>query len=135
VPEEMRAYHPPETIDSIVIKDIRTIEKRANDYEKRELEANVYSSEVTFTYDLLDIMEEWCDCQTEVECKRLIQEKIAERNISVGDFTKAILKIVVIVKEFQPIAELLNNLSFLTALKEIEPMVLKYVATNQSLYV
>ena len=135
LPEEMRAYHPPETTDSIVIKDIRTIEKRANDYEKRELEANVYSLPVTFTYDLLDIMEEWCDCQTEVECKRLVQEKIAQRNISVGDFTKAILKIVVIVKEFQPIAERLNNLSFLTALKEIEPMVLKYVATNQSLYV
>jgi hypothetical protein len=86
-------------------------------------------------YDLVPLISQWCNATTETECKWFIQGPLAECEISVGDFTKAILKIVVIAKEFQTVAETIENLSFLTALKEVEPLLLKYVATNQSLYV
>jgi hypothetical protein len=78
-------------------------------------------------------MGAWCACSSEEECKFFLQQTLGD--ISLGDFTKAVLKIVVIVKELKAVAELTENLVFLTALNEVEPLVLKYVATNQSLYV
>jgi hypothetical protein len=108
---------------------------RAEEYARLELDLGLYSADVAFTYDLVDLMEKWCACETEAECKWFIQNELGEREISVGDFTKAVLKIVVIVKEYQAVAEATSNLSFLTSLKEVGPLVLKYVATNQSLYV
>jgi len=135
VPEEIRAYKPPTNSDKEVIKGISTMNARAEEYARLELDLGLYSADVAFTYDLVDLMEKWCACETEAECKWFIQNELGEREISVGDFTKAVLKIVVIVKEYQAVAEATSNLSFLTSLKEVGPLVLKYVATNQSLYV
>jgi len=82
-----------------------------------------------FCYDLLDFMYDWCDCRDEFECKVLIME-MDSRGISVGDFTKAVLKISTIAREFSETTcvELKHKLS------EIDGLILKYVATNQSLY-
>ena len=135
VPEELRAQRPPQTTDKQVIKDILILNTRAEEYARQELDLGLYSAEISFNYDLVDLMTEWCVCETEQECKWFIQQKLGEREISIGDFTKAVLKIVVIVKEFQAVAESIGELSFLTSLKNVGPMVLKYVATNQSLYV
>jgi hypothetical protein len=78
-------------------------------------------------------MGQWCACDTEQSCKYFIQQVLGAREITLGDFTKAVLKIMVIVKEFRAMAQ--DDLVFLTALTEIEPLLMKYVATNQSLYV
>ena len=82
-----------------------------------------------FCYDLLDFMYDWCDCRDEFECKVLIME-MGSRGISVGDFTKAVLKISTIARELgeTTCVELKHKLS------EIDGLILKYVATNQSLY-
>lgn len=117
------------------IDNINILQKYESIFANEELERGLFSPIVKFTFDITDIVEEWCSFTTESECKYLIQTKLKERGISLGDFTKAILKIVVIVKEFQLIAESMGNLSFLTELKNVEPLLLKYVATNQSLYV
>ena len=82
-----------------------------------------------FCYDLLDFMYDWCDCRDEFECRVLILE-MGSRGISVGDFTKAVLKISTIARELSETTcvELKHKLS------EIDGLILKYVATNQSLY-
>ena len=82
-----------------------------------------------FCYDLLDFMYDWCDCRDEFECKVLIME-MGSRGISIGDFTKAVLKISTIARELAETTcvELKHKLS------EIDGLILKYVATNQSLY-
>ena len=80
-------------------------------------------------------MAGWCDCNTEEECKYFIQTKLSNREISLGDFTKAILKICVITKEFISICEMVGNMDMLFIMKQIEPLICKYVATSQSLYV
>jgi superfamily II RNA helicase len=133
LPEDQRAYGPPKDSDPLVIKGIYILGGRLEEYARQELARGVYSPEVTFTYDLVGVMGAWCACSTEQECKFFLQSSLLD--ISLGDFTKAVLKIVVIVKELKAVAELTGNLTFLTALNEVEPLVLKYVATNQSLYV
>jgi superfamily II RNA helicase len=133
LPEDQRAYGPPATADPLVIKDLCVMGERAEAYARQELARGLYSPEVCFTYDLVGVMGAWCACETEEACKAFLHRTIAD--ISLGDFTKAVLKIVVIVKEFKAVAEMTENWAFLTALNQVEPLVLKYVATNQSLYV
>jgi superfamily II RNA helicase len=133
LPEDQRAYGPPKDADPLVIKDISLLVGRLEGYARQELARGVYSPEVQMTYDLVGVMGAWCSCDSEEACKYFLQRTLVD--ISLGDFTKAVLKIVVIVKEMKAVAELTENLTFLTALNQVEPLVLKYVATNQSLYV
>jgi hypothetical protein len=58
-----------------------------------------------------------------------------EKQIFLGEFVKALLKINNISGEMEKIAEMTGNVLFLIKLKEIQNMTLKYVVTNQSLYV
>ena len=134
-PEETRILRPSSKEIPNVIKDILKMETRAEYYSRKETEVGLSIAPVEFTYDLVPLLSEWCQAPDELACKMFIQGSLAEAGISVGDFTKALLKIVVIVKEFIPIAENANDLTFLTNLKGVEQILLKYVATNQSLYV
>ena len=86
-------------------------------------------------YDFTDEILGWIYADTEYKCKEFIQTVVYGKDISVGDFTKAILKISNIVKEFSNIAESSVNTEFLYKLSQIDSLILKYVTTAQSLYV
>jgi hypothetical protein len=58
-----------------------------------------------------------------------------KKEIFLGEFVKALLKINNISSEFENIAEMTGNIALLSKLREIPNMTLKYVVTNQSLYV
>ena len=137
VPEEIRTQKPiiKSKENEKMLDDFHKLEKAALFYMDKEQEFQLPPTDFDYMYDLVPLIGQWCSSQTEAECKWFIQGPLAECEISVGDFTKAVLKIVVIAKEFQAVAESIENLSFLTALKEVETLLLKYVATNQSLYV
>ena len=57
-----------------------------------------------------------------------------EKEISIGDFNKALLKIVTMAKELSNVCEEMGQIELLHKLGQIEPMILKYVTTSQSLY-
>jgi len=84
-----------------------------------------------FTTNLADIVMEWCEFTDEHSCKYFIQQKVAD--ISVGDFTKVILKIVAIVHEIEKAS--VDNIELLYTCSQVEPLLLKYIATIKSLYV
>ena len=79
-------------------------------------------------------MSNWYDCNDEVECKK-ITGVLFQKGIFLGEFVKAILKINNISSEFEKICETHNNLELLQKLKEIPKATLKFIASNQSLYV
>ena len=85
-------------------------------------------------YDLMEYITEWCECVDEAGCKWVIQQ-MQEKNIFVGEFIKAILKINNISSEFEKVAEFLGNVELLHKFKEIPHLTLKYIVTNQSLYI
>jgi hypothetical protein len=58
-----------------------------------------------------------------------------EKNIFLGEFIKALLKINNIAAEFENVCEITNNMKLLKKIREIPDMTMKYIATNQSLYV
>ena len=85
-------------------------------------------------YDLLDYIGDWCKATTIEDCKLIIQEVEKNKDIFIGDFVKAIIKINNIASEVERVAEFVGNIELLEKMKEIPHITLKYVATNQSLY-
>ena len=94
-----------------------------------------YDSELIFHFDLIDILEDWIKCSSEETCLYILEKIKTEKDIFLGDFIKAILKINTIAQETEKIADLFNNLELKSKLQQISPMILKYIATNQSLYI
>ena len=86
-------------------------------------------------FDLIDYVIEWTHCSNEAECKQLLDKIGFEKEIFLGEFVKALLKINNISSEMERVAELTGDIEFLHKLKQIPELTLKFVATNQSLYV
>jgi superfamily II RNA helicase len=104
--------------------------------ELMEIKNNIESGfDYSMHFDLIDYVIGWCDCENENECKKIIQQISVEKDIFLGEFVKVILKINNITSEMEKIAELLGDIEFLSILKQVPQLTLKYVATNQSLYV
>jgi superfamily II RNA helicase len=108
-------------------------------YQQFDLEEMNHGIDTGTNYDiqheLIEYAMEWCMCATDVECKLLLQQMSSEKDIFLGEFVKAILKINNVASELEKIAELEGDMGFLAMLKQIPQLTLKYVATNQSLYV
>jgi len=113
--------------------------KVRNMYDKflnKETQLNINSGlDYTFHFDLLNYVDKWCLAENIEDCKKILFELENEKEIFLGEFVKAILKINNICGEFEKIAEMIGNIALLSKLKEIPNMLLKYVVTNQSLYV
>jgi hypothetical protein len=58
-----------------------------------------------------------------------------ESGIFLGEFIKAIIKLHNVIEEMKKVAEYFQELEFLNKLNNMPDMILKFVATNQSLYV
>ena len=87
-------------------------------------------------YDLIDPIIRWCKyAEDERSCKEIIQTILQEKNIFLGEFIKAILKINNIANECEKLCEYMGNMELLSKIKQIPLNTLKFVATNQSLYV
>jgi superfamily II RNA helicase len=87
-----------------------------------------------FCYDIVDDVLEWCECTDENACRELIMRLSVEKGISIGDFSKAVMKISTISREMTGMCEVMNKTGFMHKLSAIDGLVLKYVATSQSLY-
>ena len=135
VKDEHKNYIP--RTDDVGLKEIIfRVKNMYNDYITKETKLNINSGiEYTFHYDLINYVDKWCYCENAEECKQFLQKLEDEKEIFLGEFVKALLKINNICSELEKIAELFGNMSLLSKLKEIPLMTLKYVVTNQSLYV
>jgi hypothetical protein len=115
---------------------VKEVDEIYNNYNDKELARNIRTGfDYEIHYDLLNYVEKWCDCQDVEDCKLILQELATNKEIFLGEFVKALLKINNISSEFEQISEMTGNIAFLSKLKEIQHMTLKYVVTNQSLYV
>ena len=104
----------------------------------QDFESNALTNtgqDYTIHYDLMDYVEEWCKAESVEDCKLVLQTLEQEKDVFLGEFIKAILKINNIASELERMAEYIGNMSLLEKLKEIPVKTLKFVATNQSLYV
>ena len=123
-------------MDTDVKKIIETVTTYINKYYDLEMDNQLDTgTDYTLHYELIDYIWEWCVAEDEVACKTIIAKIKEEKEIFLGEFIKAILKINNIAKEFEKVAETLQNFELLQTIKQIPDLTLKYVATNQSLYI
>jgi superfamily II RNA helicase len=135
VRDEVKNYIP-RTEDNTIKELIFKVKNKYNNYIEKETQLNINSGiEYVFHYDLINYVDKWCNCENAEQCKELLHKLGDEKEIFLGEFVKALLKIVNICSEFEKIAELIGNMSLLSKLKEIPVMIMKHVVTNQSLYV
>ena len=126
----------PKTTDQVLkthIAEIETTFNKYDDIERAQRTDPAYNYSEPLVFDMIDYMMDWCDCSDEDECKIFIHK--VSKLCSVGDFTKAIMKISAIVKEFTTVCEQNGYTDFMHKLSLIDGMILKYIATTQSLYV
>ena len=135
VQEDRKAFFP-KSDDTSVQEIVKLVAEAYTSCHEVELKRNIVSGmDYNIHYDLLNYVEEWCDTTDVETCKKLLQKIGEEKEIFLGEFVKALLKINNISSEMEKIAEMTGNIAFLSKLKEIPEMTLKYVVTNQSLYV
>ena len=114
---------------------IDEIDKKYQYYQDMECSKMMNTGmDYTHHFDLISYVEKWCECTTKEECKWVLQQLEQEKNVFLGEFVKAILKINNIACEMEKVAEHMGNIELLSKLKNIPLMTLKFVAMNQSLY-
>jgi superfamily II RNA helicase len=137
VPEDLRMYRPnidDDFLKSKIMEVVEMYKKYCGREEDLELCTGIrYDDDLQF--DMIDFAMEWSQLDNETDCKIFIQNIVSEKGISIGDFTKSMLKIVTISKEWISVFEELDNIVVVYKLSKIEEMILKYVTTAQSLYV
>jgi hypothetical protein len=114
---------------------LEIIEKQDMQY-KKELDIKVdIGMDTTIQFDIMKYAMDWAKCNEVNECKYVLQQMYKEKEIFLGEFVKALLKINNIASELEKVAELIGDIELLHKLREIPQKTLKYVATNQSLYI
>ena len=141
VPEQYRRYIGSSFLqekDSFLQNRLTELQEEYAKYEKieedRELRTGMKYTDV-LSFDIVEEAMKWCDCGSEEECKVFISCELSKKEIGLGDFTKAMLKIATVAREWSAISEIAENIPLSYKLMQIDTMVLKYIATNQSLYV
>jgi len=134
VPEDKRSIkNDLKNLDVILNNHIKS---SLNKYMEIESYSNFKTGmDYNIHYDLLPYMVEWIYANSEEDCKRILHRAEEEKDIFLGDFIKAILKINNIVFEMETIAQIIGNIPFLHELNKVHSLILKYVVNNQSLYV
>jgi len=131
-----------DTIKTYICNDLKMneitniIRQLVNKYEEIQNQNYIPNdTECVFHIELINILEEWINADNECKCLNILEKIKFEKNIFLGDFIKAILKINTISSELDKICDILNNLELKQKLVNIGNLTLKYVATNQSLYI
>ena len=136
IPEDQRNSINSIT-DKKILSCVQQIQNTYEMYQSNEIDngMNTGMNYDAIQFDIIDYVIEWCKLETEDECKYFIQNSIGEKEISLGDYVKSILKISAIGKDIGNMCEKIGNLELLHKLSKIDDLILKYIIINQSLYV
>ena len=119
----------PDKAVKAVVSDIAELYKTYGEIETKRGTDSGVDYDDALIFDAIDIMMDWCDCADELECRIFIRDRV---KFSIGEFTKGIMKISAVVKELTGVCE---SVELAHKLSQVDGLILKYVATAQSLYV
>lgn len=107
-----------------------------NNYEELMLknDLNYNKEDYELCYNIYDLVDKWCDADNEEEAKHILNICVG-RGLFIGEFIKCLLKIVNISNELNSVAKKIANVELEHLTSNVEEKILKFVATNQSLYI
>ena len=94
----------------------------------------IHEEDYYFHYDMMDYMRMWIDADNEEKTKYVLNDA-KQYDIFQGEFVKAVLKINSIAEEIESFCDEMNDLILKEVVHGVSDKTLKYIATNQSLYV
>jgi len=122
-----RKEHIPTELKS----ELKYMVERMEYYNDQEVKYELCSSYTAIQYDMMKYIKLWLQgCGNELESIQLIHEMKREKEWFTGDFIKCCLKLVNVAKELEGVC----SLDFLEKIKEGSSKLLKFVCTNESLY-
>ena len=137
VKDEVKIHNIDSLSTNSVLKNtLKTLDNMYEEYlteESRNGNADV--DNLNITLELVVAIHDWCNSPDEQSCKFILQKCEIEYEIFTGEFIKAILKINNMVNELKSVAEYMSNVDLLHKLSLIPDLTLKFIATNQSLYI
>ena len=137
VPEEQRVYNCNVSNERIC-RVMDALKTTMDIYYDSHLNIIGYVDDAQYTlvYDIQECMIEWCESKSEEESKAIING-LTSKEIFLGEFVKCILKINNIAHELGDICDSMgaDYVDLKHKLSQIPELTLKYVATNQSLYI
>jgi superfamily II RNA helicase len=133
---EAEAEQQEDILDDVSVnvnQIIRRLQERIEYFQQQEQELFLEAGESTPMHlMLLSVIPAWIAASNEVEAKEVIESL---KGMFLGEFVKALLKIVCISQELAVLAQTFNELTFLQELQKIPEKIMKFVVTNQSLYI
>jgi hypothetical protein len=113
-------------------EELQFINERIHYYMDKEFQYGLSSyTQECIQYDMMEYIQGWMNCHDEQSSLSLL-EKIKEKNIFSGDFIKCCLKLVNVAREIDSISDL--HLGLKQKLREGSDLLLKFICTNESLY-
>jgi len=128
----------PKSKDDILNNHARKIMELMDVYYDLEVKFNVNSGfnyKDALCFDLMDSVMLWCKCSNIEECKYFIETQLVPMEISLGEFTKGLLKILAMSKELIKMTYITNNVALEFELNKIESYLMKFIVTTQSIYI
>jgi hypothetical protein len=121
---------PPE-----VISTFNTYKQRCDHYATQETRHRIVVPEYKeCRVGHLDLYARWYDAEDEMMAKRVLADA-ASRGIFAGDFVKGVMSVVALAREVEMVCDLDANLETKSHVCRVGERMLKFIATNQSLYV
>lgn len=117
-------------------EDIYYINERMNYYQDCETQHKLSSMNAyNLQYAMYNYIKQWIEeCDNEESALKFILYFKQESNLFIGDFVKCCLKLIHISYEFETICEYLENYECLEKVKLGKEKIMKFIITNQSLY-
>ena len=135
IKEEYRAYDI-HSQDQFLETQIRKMKELYEQYMDHETNYNANTgSDYNIHFELIDDLMNWCLCENEEECKELLYNIGNEKQLFMGEFIKALLKVNNIASELERVCEVIGDYELKHKLQQIPEITMKYIVTNQSLYV
>ena len=126
----------PKSMNEYVNDGLCYYENCLLEYESNESKYNLNTGiSNDFHYDIINECVKWCNIKNEIESRELLEEMQNKKEIFTGEFIKSILKINNISNELMVVCEKMNKLDLLKKCKLIGERTLKFIVTNQSLYI
>jgi len=111
--------------------ELKFMVDRMEYYNDQEVKYELCSSYVKIQYDMMKYVKQWLEgCCDEIAAIQMMNEMKREKEWFTGDFIKCCLKLVNMAKELEDVC----SLDFLEKIKEGSAKLLKFVCTNESLY-
>ena len=135
VADDLKLHVPSTTSAPLNVLTTRLV-KILDEFYDLELLHNIDSgSSYERCFDIQQSVVDWCRASDEKECRDVLETLKTQSGIFLGEFIKSLLKINNVCAEFERAAEVTQQVGLLEKLRKIPALTLKYVATNQSLYV